>query len=273
MAVEIGRQAARQAGALDRRLGGRACAGWLAIPGRQGDAWKAEDGQAQGHETPPIGQIFPPLGSGHRSARIRAPRGTALISRCRPRSRAERYRSGHNGADSKSDGRVIPAREFESHPLRHFSSPMSLAEPVRFLRIDVRGIDREVARRATPLRTSLHVRGLLRPRHFRELIAPWLKHDLRSQCGFAAGAARFEKLPLARVRTALNGRAIGGGGLRVASEAPQQIGAHRVKQVVVAPVSIRRPAAVPARRLRPPRLPPRDSAPPRDWARCAIHWS
>src|ERR1700723_3806150 len=30
----------------------------------------------------------------------------------------ERYRSGHNGADSKSDGRVIPAREFESHPLR-----------------------------------------------------------------------------------------------------------------------------------------------------------
>src|ERR1700692_2441277 len=31
----------------------------------------------------------------------------------------ERYRSGHNGADSKSDGRVIPARGFESHPLRH----------------------------------------------------------------------------------------------------------------------------------------------------------
>src|SRR5580704_17305234 len=30
----------------------------------------------------------------------------------------ERYRSGHNGADSKSDGRVIPARGFESHPLR-----------------------------------------------------------------------------------------------------------------------------------------------------------
>ena len=34
----------------------------------------------------------------------------------------ERYRSGHNGADSKSDGRVIPARGFESHPLRHFIS-------------------------------------------------------------------------------------------------------------------------------------------------------
>ena len=33
----------------------------------------------------------------------------------------ERYRSGHNGADSKSDGRVIPARGFESHPLRHWS--------------------------------------------------------------------------------------------------------------------------------------------------------
>ncbi len=36
-------------------------------------------------------------------------------------SSMERYRSGHNGADSKSDGRVIPAREFESHPLRHLS--------------------------------------------------------------------------------------------------------------------------------------------------------
>src|SRR5476649_3003125 len=34
-------------------------------------------------------------------------------------SLTERYRSGHNGADSKSDGRVIPARGFESHPLRH----------------------------------------------------------------------------------------------------------------------------------------------------------
>src|SRR5450631_3747982 len=37
-------------------------------------------------------------------------------------SLTERYRSGHNGADSKSDGRVIPARGFESHPLRHFFS-------------------------------------------------------------------------------------------------------------------------------------------------------
>src|SRR5215831_6688506 len=34
----------------------------------------------------------------------------------------ERYRSGHNGADSKSDGRVIPARGFESHPVRHVLS-------------------------------------------------------------------------------------------------------------------------------------------------------
>ena len=33
----------------------------------------------------------------------------------------ERYRSGHNGADSKSDGRFIPPRGFESHPLRQFS--------------------------------------------------------------------------------------------------------------------------------------------------------
>ena len=30
----------------------------------------------------------------------------------------ERYRSGHNGADSKSDGRGNPARGFESRPLR-----------------------------------------------------------------------------------------------------------------------------------------------------------
>jgi hypothetical protein len=31
----------------------------------------------------------------------------------------ERYRSGHNGTDSKSDGgRELP-RGFESHPLRH----------------------------------------------------------------------------------------------------------------------------------------------------------
>src|SRR5207302_5376797 len=35
------------------------------------------------------------------------------------RAEPERYRSGHNGADSKSDGRVKPARGFESHPLRH----------------------------------------------------------------------------------------------------------------------------------------------------------
>ena len=30
----------------------------------------------------------------------------------------ERYRSGHNGADSKSDGQGNLARGFESHPLR-----------------------------------------------------------------------------------------------------------------------------------------------------------
>jgi hypothetical protein len=30
----------------------------------------------------------------------------------------EGYRSGHNGADSKSDGRVIPTRGFDSHPFR-----------------------------------------------------------------------------------------------------------------------------------------------------------
>jgi hypothetical protein len=30
----------------------------------------------------------------------------------------EGYRSGHNGADSKSDGQGNLTREFESHPLR-----------------------------------------------------------------------------------------------------------------------------------------------------------
>ena len=34
---------------------------------------------------------------------------------------AERYRSGHNGADSKSDGGIIAPRGFESHPLRQSS--------------------------------------------------------------------------------------------------------------------------------------------------------
>src|SRR5450631_4544362 len=47
----------------------------------------------------------------------------------------ERYRSGHNGADSKSDGRVIPARGFESHPLRHliFKSLLRLESLEYFL--------------------------------------------------------------------------------------------------------------------------------------------
>jgi hypothetical protein len=31
----------------------------------------------------------------------------------------ERYRSGHNGTDSKSVGGFIAPRGFESHPLRH----------------------------------------------------------------------------------------------------------------------------------------------------------
>ena len=33
---------------------------------------------------------------------------------------SERYRSGHNGADSKSDGGLTAPRGFESHPLRQF---------------------------------------------------------------------------------------------------------------------------------------------------------
>src|SRR5262249_31391246 len=57
-----------------------------------------------------------------RSARIPPPKNGALPG---PTKRdLERYRSGHNGADSKSDGRVIPARGFESHPLRQIVSPI-----------------------------------------------------------------------------------------------------------------------------------------------------
>jgi hypothetical protein len=36
----------------------------------------------------------------------------------------EGYRSGHNGADSKSDGRVKPTRGFDSHPFRNLG-PLS----------------------------------------------------------------------------------------------------------------------------------------------------
>ncbi len=38
----------------------------------------------------------------------------------------ERYRSGHNGADSKSDGQGNLARGFESHPLRQSFSYCTL---------------------------------------------------------------------------------------------------------------------------------------------------
>ena len=41
----------------------------------------------------------------------------------------ERYRSGHNGADSKSDGGLAAPRGFESHPLRQLSR---LDRPIRF---------------------------------------------------------------------------------------------------------------------------------------------
>src|SRR5579863_8461673 len=55
--------------------------------------------------------------------RAQTPRRLGFPLEYQPRKNggpAERYRSGHNGAESKSDGRVIPARGFESHPLRHF---------------------------------------------------------------------------------------------------------------------------------------------------------
>src|SRR4029079_14251525 len=118
MAVEVGRQATRQTGALRGGLGSGVWRGFYRCATLRNQR-KAQNGEAQGQK-PATALDFQPLGSGHRSARIRAPRGTALIST--DGSRAERYRSGHNGADSKSDGRVIPAREFESHPLRHFYS-------------------------------------------------------------------------------------------------------------------------------------------------------
>src|SRR6266446_10402256 len=54
-----------------------------------------------------------------RARTLPSPRGLSLEYQPRnTRAEPERYRSGHNGADSKSDGRVIPARGFESHPLR-----------------------------------------------------------------------------------------------------------------------------------------------------------
>jgi hypothetical protein len=41
----------------------------------------------------------------------------------------ERYRSGHNGADSKSDGQGNLARGFESHPLRQILDGIGLTVP------------------------------------------------------------------------------------------------------------------------------------------------
>jgi hypothetical protein len=40
----------------------------------------------------------------------------------------EGYRSGHNGADSKSDGQGNLTREFESHPLRHLLVLVRISE-------------------------------------------------------------------------------------------------------------------------------------------------
>src|SRR5882757_6518865 len=70
-----------------------------------------------------------------RSARIPPPKNGAPT---RPTKRdLERYRSGHNGADSKSDGRVIPARGFESHPLRQPRNFIKLSDlyPIDTVRI------------------------------------------------------------------------------------------------------------------------------------------
>ena len=48
-------------------------------------------------------------------------------------SRAERYRSGHNGAHSKCDGGITAPRGFESHPLRQlvFSRQLTLSRNAR----------------------------------------------------------------------------------------------------------------------------------------------
>src|SRR5262245_38710648 len=68
-------------------------------------------------------------------ARTNLPSRTGFPLEYQPRKNTadpERYRSGHNGADSKSDGRVKPARGFESHPLRHLNrrrTPASRGAP------------------------------------------------------------------------------------------------------------------------------------------------
>ena len=51
--------------------------------------------------------------------------GCLLGQKCGKVESTEGYRSGHNGADSKSDGRCKPARGFESHLLRQLQSTIT----------------------------------------------------------------------------------------------------------------------------------------------------
>ena len=50
-----------------------------------------------------------------------------LFPACSKQFLSERYRSGHNGADSKSDGGLIAPQGFESLPLRQISRLRALA--------------------------------------------------------------------------------------------------------------------------------------------------
>ncbi len=81
----------------------------------------------------------------------------------------ERYRSGHNGADSKSDGGLAAPRGFESHPLRQISTLVYLLRffsytafpprkrslpPPSFILPSTQGRPRTARRRGTPRRWS-----------------------------------------------------------------------------------------------------------------------
>ena len=121
MAVKIGRQALGQPCPLRGRL-------WRRLPGELGLGLGAavRPPAAAGSDAPraAMPRATKPAGSSGFSApwllcivRLEyAPREGGPNLRSRKGSGADGYRSGHNGADSKSDGRVIPAREFESHP-------------------------------------------------------------------------------------------------------------------------------------------------------------
>ena len=96
------------------------CGGYLAGVDRSGRGFNprpAPSSTPDRHRPAPAGQL---------SGILLHPRGLGTMGNVIQFASAkppERYRSGHNGADSKSDGRGNPARGFESRPLRHFPPP------------------------------------------------------------------------------------------------------------------------------------------------------